>query len=312
MEFDEASAVIDDFVADYKGVEHIDFIFAKTQEELYGKDPRNQQFDPIKGAYHPSQRDQGAITVVLANVRDAADLRETIQHEAIGHYGTLTFNEGQKRALMAAIIGSRASMSMADDWSYIDHHYANISESMKAEEIFCLAAERIRKPTHDLPSVNVVWVEVVVNCRRPMEQRDLHILAEGVADGLARGTRIQQIFPINDHSQYRGVVSCHMQRFEDVQKDQIHGHAMNQLDINAAALASDVRYVQHTGGELAKAAYFRGVHEKASEFNGIAPDFAKYDAIAANCQTLCEFPDVSELEGRKMPKQQRANDGNSL
>ena len=96
-----------------------------------------------------------------------------------------------------------------------------------------------------------------------------------------------------------------------MQKERIHGHAMNQLDANAATLARDARYAQHTGGELAKAAYFRGFHEKASEFKGIAPDFAKYDATAANRQTLRQLPDVSDLAGRAMPKQ-RAHDGNSL
>ncbi|MCW5223636.1 toxin (plasmid) [Verminephrobacter aporrectodeae subsp. tuberculatae] len=113
-------------------------------------------------------------------------------------------------------------------------------------------------------------------------------------------------------SGYLDSVSAHMQRLHDVQKERIHGHAMNQLDTNAATLARDTRYAQHTGGELAKAAYFRGVHEKASEFNEMAPDFAKYDATAGNRQTLREFPEVSDLEGRTMPKPQQANDGNSL
>ncbi len=86
---------------------------------------------------------------------------------------------------------------------------------------------------------------------------------------------------------------------------------MNRLDANAATLARDARYAHHTGGELAKAAYFRGFHEKASEFKGIAPDFVKYDATAADRQTLRQFPDVSDLDGRAMPKQP-AHDGNSL
>ena len=97
----------------------------------------------------------------------------------------------------------------------------------------------------------------------------------------------------------------------EAQKERIHGHAMNQLDANAATLARDTRYAQHTGGELAKAAYFRGLHEKASEFKGIAPDFAKYDATVANRQTLDQLPGVSDLAGRAMPRQ-RAHDGNSL
>ena len=110
---------------------------------------------------------------------------------------------------------------------------------------------------------------------------------------------------------YLEAVSGHAQRLEDMQKERIHGHAMNQLDANAATLARDTRYAQHTGGELAKAAYFRGFHEKASEFKGIAPDFGKYDATMANRQTLDQLPGVSDLAGRAMPRQ-RASDGNSL
>ncbi|WP_265706098.1 zeta toxin family protein [Verminephrobacter aporrectodeae] len=106
-------------------------------------------------------------------------------------------------------------------------------------------------------------------------------------------------------SGYLDVVRAHMQRLHDMQKDRIHGHAMNQLETNAATLARDNRYAQHTEGELAKAAYFRGVHEKASEFNEMAPDLAKYDAIAVNRKTLRDFPDASELEEREMPESSR-------
>ena len=110
---------------------------------------------------------------------------------------------------------------------------------------------------------------------------------------------------------YQATLQGHHKRIEEMQKERIHGHAMNQLDANAATLARDAKYAQHTGDELAKAAYFRGFYEKASEFKGIAPDFAKFDATAADRQTLRQFPDVSDLDGRAMPKQ-RAHDGNSL
>lgn len=108
----------------------------------------------------------------------------------------------------------------------------------------------------------------------------------------------------SEHHSLSGVLT-------DSQKEVIHAHAMNHLDKNAATLARDARYAQHTGGELAKAAYFRGFHEKASEFKELAPDFAKYDATVANRQTLRQLPDVSDLAGRAMPRQ-RAHDGNSL
>lgn len=116
----------------------------------------------------------------------------------------------------------------------------------------------------------------------------------------------------NAPSDYLETIRGHAQRLEDLQKERIHGHAMSQLDANGATLALDERYSKHSDGELAKAAYFRGFHEKASEFKGLAPDFAKYDATAADRQTLCQLPDVTDLAGRVVQHNQRDNDGNSL
>ncbi|MFM7294635.1 MAG: hypothetical protein ACKO1K_07480 [Burkholderiales bacterium] len=134
---------------------------------------------------------------------------------------------------------------------------------------------------------------------------------------LEAGTRAQDGGSQQTHGDRPGVSEVRPEHHSlkdeltEAQKERIHRHAMNQLDANAATLARDARYARHTGGELAKAAYFRGFHEKASEFKGIAPDFAKYDATVASRQTLRQLPDVSDLAGRAMPKQ-RAHDGNSL
>ncbi|WP_157174229.1 zeta toxin family protein [Herbaspirillum sp. GW103] len=109
---------------------------------------------------------------------------------------------------------------------------------------------------------------------------------------LEAGTRPQDGGSRESHGDRPGVSQVHSERHSlkddltAVQKERIHVHAMNQLDANAATLARDARYGQHTGGELAKAVYFRGFHEKASEFKGIAPDFAKYDATAADQQAF--------------------------
>ena len=134
---------------------------------------------------------------------------------------------------------------------------------------------------------------------------------------LEAGTRSQDGGSQQTHGNRPGVSEIRSEHHSlkdeltETQKERIHDHAMSQLDANAATLARDARYAQHTGGELAKAAYFRGFHEKASEFRGIAPDFAKYDATAANRQTLRQLPDVSDLAGQATPRQ-RPNDGNSL
>jgi UDP-N-acetylglucosamine kinase len=111
-------------------------------------------------------------------------------------------------------------------------------------------------------------------------------------------------------SGYLDAIAGHGRRIEDMQKARIHDHAMSRLDANAVTLVSDSRFAQHTGGELAKAAYFRGFHEKACEFKGVAPDLNKYDATSANRAMLRQFPDVVELEGS--PVQRRHNKGEGL
>lgn len=107
---------------------------------------------------------------------------------------------------------------------------------------------------------------------------------------------------------YLEAVSGHQQRLVDMQKQRIHGHAIGQLDANLAALQGDRRFANHTGDELGKAAYFRGVHEKAATLAGGAPDFTRYDAKAADRDMLRQLPDVEGLEGRGVKQRAQERD----
>lgn len=123
-----------------------------------------------------------------------------------------------------------------------------------------------------------------------------------------------EMVAITRHAQptYLDAVSSHAKRIEEFQKERIHDHAMHQLDANLAVLTKDERYVRHTKGELAKAAYFRGFHEKASEFKGCSPNFAKYDETTASRSALRQLPDVVDLESRVMSRPHRHRDEQSL
>lgn len=106
--------------------------------------------------------------------------------------------------LLEVIIAARQSPSMKGDWAKVDKAYAGQSELMKAEEVFCLAAERIDgPPSKTADQAARTWSDVVQNKTRPLEREDLQTIAESVADGIRRGTREQQIFPIDDRSQFR-------------------------------------------------------------------------------------------------------------
>jgi UDP-N-acetylglucosamine kinase len=118
----------------------------------------------------------------------------------------------------------------------------------------------------------------------------------------------------NAPSDYLASVSGNAKRLQDMQSERIHAYAMSQVNRNVTALSADDRYSKHTNSELLKAAYFRGFHEKACEFKGIKPDFAKYDNTVSSKSALGQLPEVEGLAGKSVQRNQRTreDDGHSL
>lgn len=203
---ERARSTISNFCDEFPGLSQLKIIYAPTQEDFYGSKASVEALGyQIKGAFLPKR---GELHLPLANFRDSGDLRKSLQHEALGHFGTLTFTSSEKRDLLEVITSSRQSASMNGDWAKVDKAYAGQSELMKAEEVFCLAAERIDGPPRNTnDQAALTWSDVVQNKTRLLEREDLQTIVESVADGIRRGTREQQIFPLDDHSQFRLVTS---------------------------------------------------------------------------------------------------------
>ena len=198
---EQADGEIHAFYNEFPGLSGLQISHRPTQESFYGNKASIEAVGTIKGAFLPKR---GEVHLPLANFRDVGDLRKSLQHEALGHYGTLTFTGSEKRDLLEVIIAARQSPSLQDEWAKVDKAYAGQSELMKAEEVFCLAAERIDgPPSKTADQAARTWSDVVQNKTRPLEREDLQTIAESVADGIRRGTREQQIFPIDDRSQFR-------------------------------------------------------------------------------------------------------------
>jgi hypothetical protein len=199
---EQADGAIHAFYNEFPGLSGLKIIHRPTQEHFYGAKGSVEALGfAIKGAFLPRQ---GHIHLALANFHNEGDLRKSLQHEALGHFGTLTYTSSEKRDLLEVIIAARQSPSMKGDWAKVDKAYAGQSELMKAEEVFCLAAERIDgPPSKTADQAARTWSDVVQNKTRPLEREDLQTIAESVADGIRRGTREQQIFPIDDRSQFR-------------------------------------------------------------------------------------------------------------
>ncbi len=198
---DQADGAIHAFYNEFPGLSGLNISHRPTQESFYGNKASIEAVGTIKGAFLPKR---GEVHLPLANFRDVGDLRKSLQHEALGHYGTLTFIGSEKRDLLEVIITARQSPSLQGDWATVDKAYAGQSELMKAEEVLCLAAERIDGPLNKTADqVERIWSDVVKNKARPLEREDLQTIVDAVADGIRRGTREQQIFPIDDRSQFR-------------------------------------------------------------------------------------------------------------
>ena len=199
---EQADGAIHAFYNEFPGLSGLKIIHRPTQEHFYGAKGSVEALGfAIKGAFLPRQ---GHIHLALANFHNEGDLRKSLQHEALGHFGTLTYTSSEKRDLLEVIIAARQSPSMKGDWAKVDKAYAGQSELMKAEEVFCLAAERIDgPPSKTADQAARTWSDVVQNKTRPLKREDLQTIAESVADGIRRGTREQQIFPIDDRSQFR-------------------------------------------------------------------------------------------------------------
>ena len=197
----EADVVIDAFYNEFQGLSGLKIGHRPTQESYYGSEASIRAVGRIKGAFLPAR---GEVHLPLSNFRDVRDLRRTLQHEVLGHYATLTFNAADKRGLLEVIAGSRHTPSLEAVWGTVDRVYAGQSESMKAEEVFCLAAEDIGSNSKSLRrDFAQVWSDVITTRARPLERHDLQTIVEAVADGIRQGTRAQLIFPTDDNSQYR-------------------------------------------------------------------------------------------------------------
>lgn len=189
------------FYREYPGLATLNIVHEDTQEKFYGPRASIENIGyAIKGAFLPATRE---VHLALANFHNAEDFRRSLRHEALGHFGLLTFRESQKRDLLGAIIESKNSPSLKMLWRYADNHYAPLSDLMKAEEIFCLVAEDVcGRPSQSKEEASRIFSEVVLQKKRPLEFSDLQTFTHAVADGIHRGTRSQQIFPQDNRSQF--------------------------------------------------------------------------------------------------------------
>lgn len=201
----EAQKITKEFTATYPRATDLAFKFRSTAHGLYGARAGDVPagmlggYSPIPFT-HQGRHFLGRMDVHLGNTKDAHDLRHTLRHEIIGHFGINTFAPADKRALLDTLIAHRDDPSLKPHWDTVERAYAGRPLDIRAEEVFCRRAETVAPHDH-LNRIGVAeagqraFDDTVRDRTRPMQVQDLDRIVLMVAQGLHDRSRVQQTFP---------------------------------------------------------------------------------------------------------------------
>jgi len=197
---EQGRELVAEFCRIYPAAYRLKYKVRAMQEEIFGKGATVEERGRIFGAYFPTKQ---LIALFTSNAPNAQHFTETIRHEVLGHFGINTLNPSEKRALISAIAETRGQPDISELWSNVDKDHPKLSESFKAEEIFCFACESI-EPNETISSLRAehVFQQVVLAHSRFMRRHDLSAIAISVANDLKNRTRLQQTFPATDQDQW--------------------------------------------------------------------------------------------------------------
>ena len=204
MPVDVVQRIADAFLADYNGNLPLKVRVEERQEHLYGPNATPDRVGTIKGAYHARA---GILGLVGSNLRSPHDVRVTLRHEILGHYGLNTLAPNDKKAILESIVRSRRSAGMRKLWDKVDEHYSDQSELMRAEEVFARAAEAERG------TLGAAWDSIMAKLAQALREvglgkggiseAELRSLARRISESIRTGEAKQQTFPHSDTEQFR-------------------------------------------------------------------------------------------------------------
>lgn len=199
--------LVDDFLAEYNGNIPVTPVIKEKQEDIYGprasREAIGYRFD---GAYHPARH---LFALAASNMGDKGAARRALRHELLGHYGLNTFKPAEKRRILHDVLETEAEPSLSHVWHRVKRDYADKSPRNQAEEVFAFVAEEERS------FFGRSWDKVRASFQKalrvtgladgPLTLHELREAALDVAEGIRKGVRIQQTFPMSDHAQFSRV-----------------------------------------------------------------------------------------------------------
>ena len=231
MTLDGLREVVEAFQAAYNGHIPLKFDLVQTQEEKYGPIPTDANGRPVvvKGAYYPAGRHttrgvpggagdtngghadarpvQGRVVLIADNLRDEADVLETLRHEVLGHFGLNTFTPAVKRQILDAILASRNVPSLRSIWREIGVRYGDQSTDVQAEEVYAYIVEAEPQTAPTLLQRVVALIERGLRAmgllKGKVTRAELETMARQIAAGIRDGRVRQRNFPQTDDASFR-------------------------------------------------------------------------------------------------------------
>ena len=116
--------------------QYVDIKIANTVEELYGPG-----FEPFTGAITAKSGSERPTIILIASLhKSSAEVRATLQHELIGHFGMARFiSPKEKQKLLNKVKISKKALKPA--WDYVEKNYGDKSLDEQAEEVVAYIAE---------------------------------------------------------------------------------------------------------------------------------------------------------------------------
>lgn len=191
---------VEKFVKIYPITKELHFLIRDTEAEMNYPAIYNN-----KAAYRPyvSSIDgkNGCIDIVASRHQDLEDVRQSLNHEILGHYALNTYKPYEKKLLLNSIISSKNELK--EYWDIIKEVYPQETKYRQAEEVYCLMAETIRPEQHlGITSIREKGMDAFrISAQfnlKPLQAKDLENVVLMTAEGISDSSRQQQTNLLND------------------------------------------------------------------------------------------------------------------
>lgn len=229
---EELHRIVEAFQAAYNGHIPLRFEVVQTQEEKYGPIPTDENGRPVlvKGAYHSTgghaarsvsggagdtagghanaRPVQGRVVLIADNLRDEADVLETLRHEVLGHFGLNTFTAAVKRQILDAILASKNVLSLRGVWKEIGTRYGDDPADVQAEEVYAYIVESDAAPSLLQRVLDLIerGLRAMGFLKGKVTRGELETMARQIAAGIRDGRVRQRNFPQTDDASFRRAV----------------------------------------------------------------------------------------------------------